>query len=311
MDYSVYTNGHLKSGLQKAVRRGMVEEAAAVAVALARRGQPLFKRLPVIAAEDVGWEFVAPVFRACRELGETGLFERTSEHVLPAVARLARAMAQAPKDRDCIGLMGLGTLANERAPLSPTVLDLRAAVEKKNELLAMRHCERFVAGRQRRLVWDLFRLMASERGGAVEAHVEAIRGESYLGVLPGDELILIAAAIFALTGSKVERAFPWETADGTVLEPHDWLPWYVFDMHTREGSEVKAQFAAEGVDVSRLNDLWWFWESSLTKNEVGKLAQRERFERGYGDEAEWGLLRGRVRSRVEESLQRAGLPTSS
>ena len=311
IDYGVYSNGHLKSAVQKFVRRGMAEEAAATAVALARRGQPLFKRLPVIAAEDVGWEFVAPVFRACRELGETGLFERTSEQVLPAVAKLARALAQAPKDRDCIGLMGLGALANERAPVSPAMPDLRAAIEKKDELLAMRHCERFVAGRQRRLVWDLFRLMASEKGGAIEAHVEAIRGESYLGVLQGDELILMAAAIFAMTGSKEERAFPWAAADGAVSEPRDWLPWYVFDMHTKEGAEAKAQLAREGEDVARINDLWWFWESSLTENEVGRLARRERLERGYVDWAEWGFLRGRVRSLVEESLRRTGLPSSS
>ena len=68
MDYEMYWNGHLKSAIQKFVRRGMAEEAAATAVALGRRGEPLFRRLPIIAAEDVGWEFVAPVFNACQEL---------------------------------------------------------------------------------------------------------------------------------------------------------------------------------------------------------------------------------------------------
>src|SRR3989338_8056378 len=233
MTYDVYANGHLKSAIQKFVRRGMAEEAAATAAILARRGLPLFKRLPIIAAEDVGWEFTAPVFNACQELaGDMGLFEQTRDVQVQSVVKLARALARTPKDRDCSGLAGLGTLVNERDPLTPDLHALRGAIEAKDELLAMRHCERFVAGRQHRLVWDMFRMMGKAKGGAVEYHVEGIRGASHQGVLSGDELILLAAGIYALAESKAAQPFNWESADGIVAEPIDWLPWYVFDMHT-------------------------------------------------------------------------------
>ena len=314
MDYSIYSNGHLKSGLQKLIRRGMAEEAAATAVVLARRGLPLFKRLPVIAAEDVGWEFVAPVFNACQELtSHMGLFGHTSDEHLQAVAKLARTLARTPKDRDCIGLAGLGALANETAPMKPDIKTLRVAIEARDTMLAIRHCERFAAERQRRLVWDLIRLMAKDKGSAAENHIEGIRGESYLGVQPFDELILMAAGIFALTGTKAERPFDWKSADGTVLEPKTWLPWGCFDMHTKEGSEAKLALQREGVDIARLNQVWWFWESSLVDIEIGYLARQERIARGFDDasKGEWMEWRERTKNLVEAAMRRNGLPISA
>lgn len=311
MDYGIYSNGHLKSAIQKFVRRGMAEEAAATAVVLAKRGHPFFKRLPVIAAEDVGWEFAAPTFIACQDLASRiGLFGRTHEGDLQSVAKLARALARTPKDRDCIGLAGLGALANERETLIPELQALRGAIEGRDEMLAMRHCERFVVGRQRRLVWDLFRVMARARGGAIERHVEGVRGESYLGVLLGDELILMAAGIFAMTGTRAERPFDWASADGSIVEPKSCLPWFAFDMHTREGSEAKAELERQGVDIARLNNSWWFWESAVVDNEIGHLARRERIARGYDDEslAEWEGWRGQTRALVEAAMRRNDLP---
>lgn len=314
MDYSIYSNGHLKSGLQKLIRRGMAEEAAATAVVLARRGLPLFKRLPVIAAEDVGWEFVAPVFNACQELtSHMGLFGHTSDEHLQSVAKLARTLARTPKDRDCIGLAGLGALANESAPVKPNIQALRAAIEAQDEMLAMRHCERFAAERQRRLVWDLIRLMAKDKGSAAENHIEGIRGESYLGVQSFDELILMAAGIFALTGRKAERPFDWKNADGTISEPKDWLPWIIFDMHTKEGCEAKAELQRLGLDVARLNNSWWFWESALVDKEIGQLARQERIARGFADDsrAEWAGWRRQTKELVERAMRRNDLPVGA
>lgn len=311
MDYSVYTNGHLKSGLQKAVRRGMAEEAAAVAIVLARRGMPFFKRLPVIAAEDVGWEFVAPVFNACREAtGDIGLSGQPQDQQLRVAAKLARALTQLPKDRDCSGLASLGALANEKERISPEISGLRAALEAGDVMLAMRHCERFAAERQRRLVWDLFRIMAYAKPCAIQAHVEGIRGASYRGVLPFDELILMAAAIFSLTGRKSERSFDWKAVSGAVVEPKDWLPWHVFDMHTREGCEARAELQRQGLDASHLTECWWHWESALVDQEIGQYAAEERRARGFGDEtqAEWVAYRQLIRSLVEDTLHRRGLP---
>ena len=311
MAYDVYENGPLKSAVQKFVRRGMAEEAAATAVVLARRGLPLFQRLPIIAAEDVGWEFTAPVFNACQQLaGHIGLFGQTRDVQIQSVAKLARALARMPKDRDCSGLAGLAALANERKSLTPDLQALRGAIEAKDELLAMRHCERFAAGRQHGLVWDMFRMMAEARGGAIECHVEGIRGESCQGLLLGDELILLAAGIYALAGSKAERPFNWQSADGTVAEPKDWLPWYVFDMHTREGCEAKAELQRQGVDVKRLNSLWWYWESSLVDVEMGQLARQERIARGFDDQtqAEWLGDRAKLRAAVELRMSDLGAP---
>ncbi len=311
MDYSVYSNGHLKSAIQKFVRRGMVEEAAATAVVLARRGKPLFKRLPLIAAEDVGWEFTSRVFNSCQEFsGHSGLFGKPQDACLESVAKLVRTLARTPKDRDCIGLAGLGALANEREHLTPDLQALRLAIDAKDQMLAMRHCERFAAGRQRRLVWDLIRLMSKDKGSAVESHIEGIRGESYQGVQSFDELILMAAGIHALTGMKAERSFDWKSADGSVLEPKVWLPWFCFDMHTKEGSEAKMALQREGVDVARLNNSWWFWESAIVDSEIGQLARRERIERGYDDDSrtEWEGWRGRTRDLVEAAMRRSDLP---
>lgn len=314
MDYNIYSNGHLKSGLQKFTRRGMAEEAAATAVVLARRGLPLFKRLPLIAAEDVGWEFASPVYNVCQELaGHMGMFGRTQDAHLQYVAKLARALARTPKDRDCIGLAGLGALANERESLTPDLQALRRAIDAKDEMLAMRHCERFAAERQRRLVWDLLRLMSKDKGSTVEWHIEGIRGESYQGVQSFDELILMAAGIHALTGIKAERPFDWKSADGTVSEPKDWLPWFIFDMHTKEGCEAKAELQRKGFDAARLNNSWWFWESALVDIEIGQLARQERIARGFADDsrAEWVRWRGQAKQLVEAAMRRNDLPIST
>lgn len=103
MDYDIYSNRHLKSALQKFVRRGMRREAAGVAIALAERGMPLFKRLPMIAAEDVGWEFVAPVFEACRNIFDGteffGCAQKTDSH---AISALVHSLAGTPKDRESL-----------------------------------------------------------------------------------------------------------------------------------------------------------------------------------------------------------------
>lgn len=313
MDYSVYSNGHLKSAIQKFVRRGMAEEAAATACVLARRGFPLFRRLPIIAAEDVGWEFVMPLFVGCQELvGQGALSGRLLDVGLEAVARLVRALALSLKDRDCGGLAGLGAISNRDEALKPCLGLLRTAIESKDALLAMRHCERFVADRRRRWVWDHFRAIVRAHGGATERHVEAIRGESYLGVLPGDELILMAAAIFAMTGLKPERQFEWRSFDSSVPEPTTWLPWYAFDMHTREGGEARVELRREGVDVEWLDASWWYWESALVNVEIGQLASRERDARGFGEEtrAGWDRCRGRVRQAVEAAMRRNGLPVA-
>lgn len=311
MDYSIYSNGHLKSACQKFVRRGIAEEAASTAIVLARRGLPLFKRLPIIAAEDVGWEFTAPVFNACQELaGRIGLFGQTREIQMQSVAKLARTLARTPKNRDCSGLASLGALANEREPLTPDLQALRGAIEAKDEMLAMRHCERFAAEQQRGLIWDMFRMMAKAHGGAVEYHIEGIRGESCQGGLSGDELILMAAGIFALTGTKAARPFNWESADGTIAEPKDWLPWQIFDMHTKEGCEARAELQRQGVDAARLSNCWWYWESSLVDVEIGQLAGQARIAHGFGDESqtEWAGRRLQVKELVEAAMRRQGLP---
>lgn len=302
MDYGVYSNGHLKSALQKFVRRGMKQEAAAVAVALAQRGMSLFKRLPVIVAEDIGWEFVTPVFEECRRLSDdVGMFGRSKDLDLDAIAKLVRMLAALPKDRDCGGLAGLATLANERQPLAADVNALRAAIESKNELMAMRHCEQFAAGRQRRLVWDALRAAAG-LDGASRLQIEGIRGQSYRGVLPGDELILMAAGIFALTRTEVERrrVLAGSRNDATGDSPGP-LPWFVFDMHTEEGRAVLAELKAEGVNSVRLASCWWYWESASVDVELGQLARLERESRGFHEstKTEWLGYLPRVRQGIE------------
>lgn len=309
VDYGVYSDGHLKSAIQKFVRRGMSDEAVATAIVLSRRGLPLFRRLPIIAAEDVGWEYVMPTFTTCRELAsQVALSGELSGPGLKTLAKLVRVLALSEKDRDCGGLAGLATNLNRREFIEPCRRKLREAIEGDQAMLAMRHCERFAANRLRRWVWDLFRLIGRARGGSVERHIEAIRGESYVGVLTGDELILMAAAIFALTGSKNERSLNMEEVDGTLTEPRTWLPWYAFDMHTREGVRAMGELEKNGADVAWLSNAWWYWESALTKDEIGILTQLERAEGALGDMAEWGHWRDRVRQSVEGVLNERGIP---
>src|SRR4051812_5506551 len=81
--------GRVKSALQKYVRRGEVEKAIAVTAALLERGDgvAVARRLPVIAAEDVGLRYV-PVAAEALDRWQK---HKDAEGLLSATALLARA----------------------------------------------------------------------------------------------------------------------------------------------------------------------------------------------------------------------------
>jgi hypothetical protein len=166
-------------------------------------------------------------------------------------------------------------------------------------LLAMRYCTTFALERRRTAAWESMRVLSSFRGDPARDHFEAARLRANSGTLPGDERILMACGVMALTGRRKERPLEFAPilAIKGIVEP---LPWWAFDMHTLEGKRTISDLEKRGNDRQRVTSLWWYWESALVNNELGNLSREERILRGFGDDTrhEWDLLRNEVRDAV-------------
>lgn len=112
----------LKSALQKYIRRGLVTTAVAVAAEMARipgGEQSVWRRLPVIAAEDVGYWFVPEIMAAELPTAPTDDLIRLYDVVA--------ALAAAPKDKTPYWLANL-VWADRHRPQEMTTDALRTAI---------------------------------------------------------------------------------------------------------------------------------------------------------------------------------------
>jgi len=116
----------LRSVLQKSIRRGRVEEAALAAYELFANGaqteELLWRRLEIIAAEDVGFGLVnAPALIESLYAQATRMADRGDRWIYCAHA--VRLLATAPKDNMSMELAGWTQAVMERGERRPVVED--------------------------------------------------------------------------------------------------------------------------------------------------------------------------------------------
>src|ERR1700689_1765620 len=111
----------LRSVLQKSIRRGLVEEAALAAHGLFANGaEMLWRRLEIIAAEDVGLGMImAPAIIESLYAQATRMLDRGDRWIYCAHA--VRLLATAPKDNMSMQLAGGPRAVVDRGERKPVV----------------------------------------------------------------------------------------------------------------------------------------------------------------------------------------------
>lgn len=291
----------LKSALQKSIRRGEVELAATVtARLLAMDGgrSALRRRLPVIAAEDVGAAWI-PV----------ATLDPEDDAVIP---RVVAAMARAPKDKAAYWLAAtvwedryqVARISRVRLERTLRSGDHRQAVALALAAKATRHWR---SGE--RLIGALREAIATRGTEAVQVGEAALIREALGG--SGEAELIAAAVIVAIDGLvSVPTAANEAPSPATITR----LPWYVADGHTAAGQRALRRVARRhGLPSRGLTELMFSFESvRISPIEVpsqwASLARALDAE-AYGWESHdhgariWEAIRADVRDEVERELQ--------
>ena len=233
--------GTSKSALQKSIRRGEIRAAASAAEALL--GLPggrtaLARRLPVIAAEDVGGRWIPAVVRVTRGLRSAV----ASDELDGDLIGLSVGLASLPKSKEAYFLAA--TCWDDRktaSDVSRTALDAALDVGVHQDATAI-----YIAARDSRQWRSGSRLIESflERipnlptlAGSI---VESALWREGLGGSGTDELA--AAAVIAVIDRPigvVPEIPVVPTADGPRLTP----AWWSYDSHTIIGERVIGRVA--------------------------------------------------------------------
>lgn len=304
--------GIYKSALQKAIRRGEVDRAvSAAAVLLEVPGgrSALIRRLSVIAAEDVGSEWIPAVValaKAQRRASDPGALDA-------AFVGAAAALASLPKDKVAYWLAATCWEGRAR-PSDVSTAGLTAALDRGDYRDAVAV---YMAARDRR-EWRsgprlIDAILGRLRVGPVLARAigEAALWREGQGGFGIDELAAAAviAAIDGLSGPDRDLPVVALPAPGPALP----LAWWVFDSHSAVGARVLARFARRlGLPTRSLTDLM-FNCSSL---ELGPIEVPARWKDaalqmdaeldGWASHAEahrlWREIRDEVRHEIEREV---------
>lgn len=255
-----YDSSCLKTSMQKFIRRAQPAEAVAVGMALLKRDEAnvLRRRLPVIAAEDVGWQvmWIAPICGT-----KPGESSDGDEMLLKMMEMLAETK---PKDKSAEPLRDTATFENKVGPpmLSPSCL--ADALAARDEMAA---CRLLVAemkeekGAGGKPCWDVLKRAAAKTqlDGAVEV-IEACRQRVGQGLYEGDrglmsiacaQMVMHAEDGWAGKDSWANRAKPQVATDLKSI------PWMHMDGHTWFGKIVQSIMKKKrGIDTEYL---FWCW----------------------------------------------------
>ena len=237
--------------MQKAIRRGDTKTAIRAASSFyALRGSAIWRRLMIIAFEDVGVGSVQTVLdtvRACTDVG----FRRTHGGNAEIIRGLATALAGAPKDRSADHLIAAAAAHPDLEPARRKMASIEVAerleLVRDDELpLGVRATAAWFASG---LEWDRERRIL---GGDIDGLADCYRT---LGV-PAD---LIEALVIAARRTREPLAVMLPlirlspgAADGSVQAQcmpestpctRDAIPLYTFDLHTRIGRQAISEFA--------------------------------------------------------------------
>jgi hypothetical protein len=244
----------VSSLLQKSIRRGETEIARCAALTLFNhRGSSLWRRLMVIAFEDVGIGGLDVVTMTVAAAGDSA-WRKNHGGDLKLAVYLAGLLAEAPKDRSADYLCD--------ARDHPMVADFWRAMEKVNLESRLSHLRDQALGLPQRAVAALSALGIGSRGeisrgtGGLEALLATFRE---LGV--PEELVAATGIAAARTREPITAMVPliWLAARNSEnrvcdcavppLVQADDVPLYALDKHTRLGREAIWRFACENDPV--------------------------------------------------------------
>lgn len=274
-----YHRAEIKSSLQKVIRRGMTEEAVSIAAAYIELDlEGICKRLPIIAVEDVGYEYLADTTYACRRA--MGIEVEDAKRVLlPVVKRLA----EAPKDKTTgwlacafgYEMMKQGKKKDD-IDLSDWVNLFTAALVRNDEYEAVKYGDMATRKFGYKPVLDILQTEACKRGLEAMRTADAAYWRIKQTARGGDVEMLINGVIMSICRSPVtEEIKPvW---DGPL---HAWT----MDKHTYFGKITLGKVAREyGASKDKLGTLQFLTDSI-------KTAPVDKDEK-YRNEAIWYMLR--------------------
>jgi hypothetical protein len=244
----------VSSLLQKSIRRGETEIARCAALTLFKhRGSSVWRRLMVIAFEDVGIGSVDALTTTVAAAGDSAWRKNYGGELMVA-AYLAGLLAEAPKDRSADYLCD--------ARDHPMLADFWRAMEKVSLESRLSHVRDQALGLPQRAVAALSALGIGVRGdisrgtGGLEALLTTFRELE----VP-EELVAATGIAAARTREKITAMVPliWLAARNSenrvcdcavppLVKAAD-VPLYALDKHTRLGREAIWRFACENDSV--------------------------------------------------------------
>jgi MgsA AAA+ ATPase C terminal len=234
----------VKSLLQKSIRRGEVAVAQRAALTfLAQKGSAIWRRLMIIAFEDVGAGSVDVVAMTVAASGDASWRKQSGGDAIVA-HHLARLLAEAPKSRSAEHLI---TSADQHPSLeqdsrlvstSSIADNLAAVAHKSNSLMHRALAAWCVSGmdwkREKKPGTDFTGLLDAYRNLGVPEELVAATGiaaaksrEPITLMVP----VIWLAANDAKVSTVLKAAVPWSP----VLDD---VPMYALDKHTRAGLEA-------------------------------------------------------------------------
>ena len=234
----------VKSLLQKSIRRGEVEIAQRAALTfLAQKGAAIWRRLIVIAFEDVGAgspDLVAMVVATSTD----ARWRKKSGGDAVVASHLARLLAEAPKSRSAEHLITTATdhpsVEQERRAVSTSSIadNLAAVADISNSLTHRALASWCVSGigwqREKKPGTDLPGLLGAYRNLGVPVELVAATG---IAAAKSREPITLMVPLICLAAYDGQAPTVLEAAVPGTLVLDD-IPMYALDKHTRVGLEA-------------------------------------------------------------------------
>jgi MgsA AAA+ ATPase C terminal len=238
----------ISSLLQKSIRRGEIDIAQRAAMTLSkRRGAAIWRRLIVIAFEDIGIGSVDAVTMTVAATDDSAWRRAHGGEIRLAVA-VAGILAQAPKDRSADYLGGakdhpfLAGFAQEMASASPTTRLSRMGSRALD--LPHRAVATFLVSGMGTRNADRAALLSAFRDLGVAEELLAATG---VAVARTREPITVMAPLIWLAARDSKRHVR-DCPVPPLVESGD-VPLYALDMHTRLGREAIWHFVQENKAV--------------------------------------------------------------
>ncbi len=272
--------GPYKSFLQKAIRRGDIADALGVVRYAWNNGYEIevLRRLPIIAAEDVNYNYVVPameIFWSQKELDKEQLRKKVEQLVVAMCSyhnktRECGCYVLYPYEFD-VKSSGINTLYQylddgDEFNASAVVVNYFKKIDDRAEI--KNRAEK---------VWEKL-LEYNEKNNLNNPVVKCARGRYYLGGMTGDMLMMFIVAIIGLIrGYQEVKLLPIPyNIKITPIRSYKDIKWYAFDQHTILGRKILNIVANKHkIDYNLLADISFFCESAKgTLNNIDGIVKK-------------------------------------